>query len=48
MNHPDKMGIHANKNLLGIHARKIPWTMEIALQAKMSMKSMKENLQIKF
>ena len=23
------MGIHAKKNLHGIHARKIPWTMEL-------------------
>ena len=27
--YPDKMGIHAKKNLHGIHARKIPWTMEL-------------------
>jgi len=31
MDHPDKMGIHAKKNLHGIHARKIPWTKELAI-----------------
>ena len=31
MDHPDKMGIHAKKNLHGIHARKIPWAMELAI-----------------
>ena len=31
MDRPDKMGIHAKKNLHGIHARKIPWIMELAI-----------------
>ena len=31
MDRPDKVGIHAKKNLHRIHTKKIPWTMELAI-----------------